>query len=151
MNALLESDVQATTSVRGGDDHGRHTTTHRELFVLPGGGMVIDTPGMRELQLWSDEGDGLGASFADIAALADGCRFRDCGHEGEPGCAVRAALAEETLDAGRLASYRKLQRELHYAEMRNDQSTQLIEKAKWRKIHKAMRKRTKMMKKRGGV
>ncbi len=149
VNALLESDVQRTKSVRCGDDHGRHTTTHRELFVLPGGGMIIDTPGMRELQLWSDDGDGLDSSFADVAALAERCRFRDCGHDGEPGCAIRAALEQGTLDAGRLASHRKLQRELRYAELRNDQSAQLIQKAKWRKVHKAYRKRTKMMKKRG--
>lgn len=148
VNVLMDADAQRTNSVRRGDDHGRHTTTRRELFVLPGGAMIIDTPGMRELQLWSDDGDGLGSSFADIEALSRRCRFRDCGHEAEPGCAVRAALEEGMLDADRLASYRKLQRELRYAEIRNDRSAQLVQQAKWKKIHKAMRKLDKTGKRR---
>jgi ribosome biogenesis GTPase len=111
INRLLGRAAQATQSVRESDSRGRHTTTHRQLFVLPGGGMLIDTPGMRELQLWiADEGFETG--FADIDALAQGCRYRDCGHEREPGCAVRAAVERGELDADRLASWAKLGREL---------------------------------------
>lgn len=144
VNALLNSAAQRTNEVRAGDDHGRHTTTRRELFLLPTGGMLIDTPGMRELQLWPGDDDGLSASFSDVEDLAERCRFRDCRHEHEPCCAVRAALEDGTLEAARLTSYRKLQRELHYAAIRNDQAAQQIQKAKWKTIHKAMRKRTKM-------
>ncbi len=95
------------------DDKGRHTTTHRELFVLPQGGLVIDTPGMRELALWADaDGDGPPAGFEDIAEVAEGCRFRDCRHAGEPGCAVMAAVSAGELSAERLEHAHKLEREL---------------------------------------
>ena len=110
VNALLGGERLATASVRA-DGRGRHTTTHRELVRLEGGALLIDTPGMRELQLWSD-GDGLAASFADVDALAADCRFRDCAHGREPGCAVRAAVAAGSLDKGRLESYFKLRREI---------------------------------------
>lgn len=106
-NALLEREAQRTQDVREHDQRGRHTTTHRELFVLPSGALLIDTPGMRELQLW-DVSRGLDAAFEDVAALVARCRFGDCGHNAEPGCAVREALAAGTLDADRYASWQKL-------------------------------------------
>jgi ribosome biogenesis GTPase len=102
VNRLLGREAQRTQEVRADDDRGRHTTSSRELFPLPGGGFVIDTPGMREIGLWDAEG-GLAAAFADIDDAAAGCRFRDCRHEDEPGCAVRDAVA-----ADRLADWRKL-------------------------------------------
>jgi ribosome biogenesis GTPase len=110
VNRLVGHDLQRTRAVRESDQKGRHTTTHRQLIVLPGGGLLIDTPGLRELQLW-DTGDGLGAAFDDIEALAPQCRFRDCRHDMEPGCAVKAAVAEGRLDARRLESYLDLRRE----------------------------------------
>ena len=110
VNALLGGPRLATASVRA-DGRGRHTTTHRELVRLASGALLIDTPGMRELQLWSD-GDGLAASFADVDTLAAGCRFRDCAHGGEPGCAVRSAIEEGSLEQERLESYLKLRREI---------------------------------------
>jgi ribosome biogenesis GTPase len=110
VNTLLGGSRLATASVRA-DGRGRHTTTHRELVRLESGALLIDTPGMRELQLWSD-GDGLAASFADVDALAAGCRFRDCAHGSEPGCAVRAAVEAGSLELERLESYFKLRREI---------------------------------------
>jgi len=110
VNRLVGHDLQRTRAVRESDQKGRHTTTHRQLIVLPGGGLLIDTPGLRELQLW-DTGDGLGAAFDDIEALAPGCRFRDCRHDAEPGCAVRMAVAEGRLEERRLQSYLDLRRE----------------------------------------
>jgi ribosome biogenesis GTPase len=110
VNRLVGHDLQRTRAVRQSDQKGRHTTTHRQLIVLPGGGLLIDTPGLRELQLW-DTGDGLGAAFDDIEALAPRCRFRDCRHDMGPGCAVKAAVAEGRLDARRLESYLDLRRE----------------------------------------
>jgi ribosome biogenesis GTPase / thiamine phosphate phosphatase len=101
------------------DGRGRHTTTHRELVPLPAGGLLLDTPGMRELQLWASE-DALDATFDDVIRLFDGCRFSDCSHEREPGCAVQAALAEGTLSRSRYESWRKLQRELRRLEIRQD-------------------------------
>jgi ribosome biogenesis GTPase / thiamine phosphate phosphatase len=110
VNTLLGASRLATASVRA-DGRGRHTTTHRELLRLESGALLIDTPGMRELQLWSD-GDGLASSFADVDALAEACRFRDCAHGSEPGCAVRAAVEAGSLEAERLESYFKLRREI---------------------------------------
>ena len=110
INRLLDQDL-LTTSSTGAQDKGRHTTTHRQLILLPGGCLVIDTPGMRELQL--DAAD-LSQTFADIEELAAQCRFTDCRHENEPGCAVRAAIAAGELPPGRLTSYKKLQTELAY-------------------------------------
>ncbi len=106
VNRLLGREAQRTREVRAVDDRGRHTTTSRELFPLPGGGFVIDTPGMRELGLWDAE-EGLAAAFADVDAAAASCRFRDCRHAGEPGCAVRDAVPAE-----RLADWRKLTGEI---------------------------------------
>jgi ribosome biogenesis GTPase len=136
INALLGADALRTQAVRAHDDRGKHTTTHRELIVLPGGGLIVDTPGLRELQLWSGEVD---SAFEDIAALAAACLYRDCAHEREPRCAVQAAVAEGRLPQGRLASYHKLRAELRYQERRQDQGAQIAEKRKWKAIHKAAR------------
>ena len=119
VNALLGEELLATREVRAGDSHGRHTTTHRQLVVLPQGGVMLDTPGMREVQLW-DADEGLSATFAEIDELIAQCRFNDCAHEREPGCAVRAALADGSLDRDRHASWSKLQRELEALRIRQD-------------------------------
>jgi len=113
-------------SVRRRDGRGRHTTTQRELIVLPGGGLLIDTPGMRELQLWEDTG-ALDDAFDDIRALAAECRFRDCGHEAEPRCAVRGAVEAGRLSAARLDSFRRLRRERQAVRQRRDERTRLEE------------------------
>jgi ribosome biogenesis GTPase / thiamine phosphate phosphatase len=117
-NRLLGEELLATGDVRR-DGRGRHTTTHRELVRLPGGALLLDTPGMRELQLWADE-SALEETFADVAELAGRCRFSDCAHGSEPGCAVRAALADGTLPEVRWESYRKLQRELRALAVKQD-------------------------------
>ncbi len=129
INRLLGEDVIATAGLRR-DGRGRHTTRHRELFVLPNGALLIDTPGLRELQLW--EGD-LDEAFSDIGALANACRFSDCAHESEPGCAVKAALADGTLAPERLASFRKLERELASIEARANKRIAAERKRRWRK------------------
>ena len=118
VNRLLGSERQDVAALRA-DGRGRHTTTYRELIPLPGGGLLLDTPGMRELGLW-DAGDGVDQTFADVAALAADCRFSDCAHEGEPGCAVLAAVEEGRLPAERLESYRKLLRELQHLDVKGD-------------------------------
>lgn len=119
-NALLGTEALATGAVREGDGKGRHTTTARHLVALPGGGALIDTPGMRELGLWADEG-GVGATFADVEQLAPACRFPDCRHDTEPGCAVREAVERGALDPERLDSYRDLRREAEAMERRGDE------------------------------
>ena len=113
INRLLGEKRLATDGLRN-DDKGHHTTTHRELLVLPNGAMVIDTPGMRELGMW-DAASGVGQTFGDIEELAARCRFRNCSHSGEPGCAVRAAIRSGELDSGRWQSYQKLKNENSYA------------------------------------
>ena len=138
LNRLLGRDAQTTAGVREHDSRGRHTTTHRELFVLPQGGLVIDTPGMREFQLSNAE-DGVDAVFADIEALAADCRFGDCAHRGEPGCAVRAAIERGDLDAARLEAYEKLLKELRYEESRDDASIALERKRQGRIASKAIK------------
>ncbi len=122
------------------DDRGRHTTTARRLVRLPGGGMLIDTPGMRTVLMWEGE-EGLSQSFTDVAELAAHCRFRDCVHSSEPGCAVRQALDAGTLDAERFQSYLKLQREVRHNAMKFDRSLRLAEQRRWRQIHLAARRR----------
>jgi ribosome biogenesis GTPase len=114
INYLVGEELQATFEVRGGDDRGRHTTTQRELIMLPSGALMIDTPGIRELTEWREEDDeeGEDLAFADLEELATTCKFSDCSHKNEPGCAVLAALESGDVDADRLASYRKLQQEL---------------------------------------
>jgi ribosome biogenesis GTPase len=139
VNRLLGEERQSTGPVREHDARGRHTTTRRELLRLPGGALLIDTPGLRELQLWAAP-DALEGAFAEVDALAESCRFTDCRHVGEPGCAVAAAAAAGVLDEARLASYHKLQKELRHLALRQDERGQREEKLRWRSIHKAARK-----------
>jgi ribosome biogenesis GTPase len=141
VNALYGDEVLKTAPIRY-DGKGRHTTTHRELVILPGGGLIIDTPGMRELQLW-DPGSGLGDAFEDIETLAAECRFRDCRHDGEPGCAVTAAVVDGRLTAERLASFKKLQRELHHLELKQDARARAEERRKYKSLHRAVRAKAK--------
>jgi ribosome biogenesis GTPase len=117
-NRLLGEDRQAVSGIREDDARGRHTTTERELIPLPSGALLLDTPGLRSVGLW-DAAEGLDEAFGDIAALADRCRFRDCGHESEPGCAVRAAIEAGALPAARLDDFRRLEREQRAAERRS--------------------------------
>ena len=111
VNRLLGTDVQLEGHVRAHDKRGRHTTTRRELFAIPGGGLVVDTPGMRELKVWQAAGEDSEDAFEDIFGIAANCKYRDCRHANEPGCAVRAAVAEGTLENGRLTSFHKLEAE----------------------------------------
>src|SRR6476661_76797 len=129
VNRFAGRKLMAVKETRADDDEGRHTTSHRELIELPGGGMVIDTPGIRELQLW-DSG-GIDETFSDIDELAAACRFNDCTHASEPGCAVMAALASGELPRERYESWRKLQRELRAIAIRHDARLRRDEKRKW--------------------
>jgi ribosome biogenesis GTPase len=135
VNRLLGAEAQRTGEVRAADHRGRHTTGRRQLVALPGGALVIDTPGMRELQLWDAE-EGLTETFADAAALARECRFRDCSHEDEPGCALRKAVADGRFPAGRLASYHKLRRELDDLGRRQEGWARKAERQKLRSLHR---------------
>lgn len=119
VNALLGQERMRTGEVRASDGRGRHVTTHRQLFLLPGGGLLLDTPGMRELQLLDE--DGLDTAFADVAALARRCRFRDCRHDTEPGCAVKEAVASGELEADRLEHHHQLEREAQSNALRHDE------------------------------
>lgn len=139
VNFLLGDVVQAVQSVRDMDQRGRHTTTQRSLFPLAAGGLIIDTPGMRELQLWHQEA-GVDGAFRDIESLAQSCSFRDCQHETEPGCAVRAAVVAGTLDRERLSNYEKMKRELAYMARKEDKAAQAVERTKWKKLSKARRR-----------
>ncbi len=139
INQLFASDVQATQPVRERDSRGRHTTTTRQLLVLPQGGAIIDTPGLRELQLWVDN-DAVSSSFEDIAAFAQGCRFRDCRHQGEPGCAVRAAAESGELPSERLESYHRQHREVKQLQSRQEEHAQRDEKSQGKIDHKAERR-----------
>lgn len=141
-NRLLGREVQAVGGLRG-DERGRHTTTARQLIELEGGGVLVDTPGLRELGLLDDAG-GVETSFADIAALAERCRFRDCAHENEPGCGVLGAVASGELPAERLASYRKLLAEIAAAERKRDPILAGRTKARWKEVHRALRARAKI-------
>src|SRR5262249_32663774 len=128
--------------VREHDNRGRHTTTSRQLIVLPQGGVVIDTPGMRELQLWDSEA-GLTQAFAEIEQFAVGCKFRDCGHHGEPGCAVESAIENDELSRERLENYRKLQAELRFQQRKVDPRIAQQDRQKWKNIERAMRRNPK--------
>jgi len=143
VNALAEEQLMETGGVREDDERGRHTTTHRELKRLSNGLLLVDTPGMRELGLW-DGTEGLAATFSDIEELAESCRFRDCQHVEEPGCAVQAALADGKLSRERWDSFLKLKREVAYAERKQNAALQAAEKEKWKKIHKQAQARTKL-------
>jgi ribosome biogenesis GTPase len=133
INRLLGTDRLKTREVRKYDGRGRHTTTWRELILLPSRAAVIDTPGLREVQLWTDE-NSLGKTFDDLEALASQCRFRDCSHTKEPGCAVQEAIKAGKLDPGRLKSFLKMQKELRHLAIRKDQRARLEERDKWKKI-----------------
>ncbi|RPI17945.1 MAG: ribosome small subunit-dependent GTPase A [Ignavibacteriae bacterium] len=147
INALLGEDRLTVKDITAYKDKGVHTTSRRELILLPDGGMIIDTPGMRELQLW-DGGDGLSDVFEDIEALFSNCKFSDCKHESEPGCAVREAIKSGELDEDRYNSYLKMQKEVNYFERRKDQKALLEEKKKWKKIHKEGKEHMKVFKNR---
>jgi ribosome biogenesis GTPase len=138
VNALLGAAVQRTAPVRARDARGRHATSARGLFALPGGGAVIDGPGIRELRLW--DSDGLEAAFEDVALLAGGCRFRDCRHAGEPGCAVAAAVDGGALGRERLESFRKLEREAAIQEARREGAAARAERQRWKGVRKEIRR-----------
>ena len=142
INALLGEERQATREVRLSDGKGRHTTVARELVPLPGGGALLDTPGLRAVAMVDAQG-GIAAAFDDIADLAQSCRFRDCGHAGEPGCAVKAAVERGELPAARLASWHKLQREAHVAAMKTDARLRIEEVRRWKIIYKSARDHSK--------
>jgi ribosome biogenesis GTPase / thiamine phosphate phosphatase len=138
LNTLAGSDLAATAAVRDGDGRGRHTTTHRQLFALPGGAVVIDTPGLRSVGL-HDAAEGVARAFADVEELGAACRFADCAHRGEPGCAVLASVAAGDLPQARVDSWRALQREAAYHARRTDQRLRAEERARWRSVAKARR------------
>jgi ribosome biogenesis GTPase len=144
VNRWLDDEVMATKETREDDDEGRHTTTHRQLLVLPGGGLVIDTPGLRELQLWDSGSAALDATFADVEELAAECRFGDCTHMHEPECAVLAAVETGELPRERLDSWRKLQRELRSIAMRHDAVLRKEELRKWKLRTRESRARTRL-------
>lgn len=140
LNRLLGEERLATAAIRA-DGRGRHTTSHRELVALPGGGLILDTPGMRELGLWADD-ESLDTAFEDVATLAAACRFTDCAHETEPGCAVLEAVETGALAPERLAAYRKLGRELAHLERRDDPRLQAEQRRHWKRINVEYRRAT---------
>lgn len=139
INRLFDCDVQKTLQIRAGDDKGRHATTFRRVFLIPTGGILIDTPGMREFQLW-DAGDGLDETFDEIKELSAQCRFRDCRHESEPGCAVHKAVSNGTLDPDRILNYRKLQRELAFLERKQNPEAMAELRSLWKRRARAVRR-----------
>jgi ribosome biogenesis GTPase len=138
VNALLGREALRTAAVREDDSKGRHTTTHRELIPLPGGAVLIDTPGMRELQLVGDDAS-LARSFDEIANLAGQCRFKDCSHTKEPGCAVQAALADGSLHMERYESYLRQRKEIRHHQVEQDIHLKIEEKKRWKAIHRSMK------------
>jgi ribosome biogenesis GTPase len=135
INWLVGRELQRVQEIRTADDRGKHTTTNRELVLLPQGGLVLDTPGMRELQLWkANDSEGVSRTFEDIETLAEQCRFSDCQHRAEPGCAVQAALVDGTIDEARYQNYEKLRKELRHIELSQDKNAQRVEKDKWKKL-----------------
>jgi ribosome biogenesis GTPase len=142
LNALLGEARQAIGDVRAGDSRGRHTTTHRELYRLPGGGLLIDTPGLRAIDV-SGAGEGVATTFEDIEALAGDCRFGDCRHASEPGCAVLAAVDDGRLEAGRLEAHRQLERESAHVARASDPNARAAERRRHRVIHTSVRRHMK--------
>jgi ribosome biogenesis GTPase len=138
VNAIVGDDVAVIGAVRESDHRGRHTTTARSLLPVPGGGVLLDTPGVRSISLWDVE-DGIALTFPEIEQLVDACRFADCAHDAEPGCAVKEALADGRIDPARFESWDKLQRELAYEARSVDPKLAAEEKQRWKAIHKAMR------------
>jgi ribosome biogenesis GTPase len=143
VNALLGYERQATGAVREDDQRGRHTTTSRELLVMPSGALLIDSPGMRSVGMWDVE-DGMADAFADVEAFARACRFNDCTHGSEPGCAVQAAIRGGELAVARLHSQQKLQREWSALARRIDPVARELERRRWKSIHKSVRNRMKV-------
>jgi len=139
VNRLAGEELMDVQSIRE-DDRGLHTTTFRRIVPLPTGGMLLDTPGMRTVLLWEGE-EGLSQTFEDVESVATRCRFSDCQHETEPGCAVRAGLEDGSLDSGRYESYLKLRREVRYQARKNDQRLRIAEQNRWKRIHREMRRR----------
>jgi len=138
VNRLIGREALRVGAISETDGKGQHTTTSRQLVELPGGALLIDTPGMRALQPWADRA-AVDASFADIAALAAACRFADCAHDGEPGCAVLDAVGAGRLDADRLENYRRLGREVAFEERKRNKAAASEEKRRWKQIHQAQR------------
>ena len=139
VNRLRGEEVMRVKGIRD-DDRGRHTTTSRHLVMLPGGGMLLDTPGMRTVLMWEGE-EGLKTAFEDIEAIAARCKFRDCKHDAEPGCAVRDSIESGELDAARYRNYIKVGREILHEAAKTDVKVRMEQQRKWRKIHLAARKR----------
>jgi ribosome biogenesis GTPase len=139
VNRLLGRAIQEVQEVRESDSRGRHTTTAREIFVLPSGALLMDTPGLRELQLW-DADEGISQTFADIESLAERCRFGNCRHHGEPGCAVQAAIEAGALDTARLENWRKLQRELEFLHRKIDPDAAQTEKQRIKQLMRGVNK-----------
>ena len=139
LNCLLGESIKRTGAVRSQDSRGRHTTTHRQMHLLPRGGLVIDTPGLRELRLWGSD-EGISSTFEDIEEYSVRCRFNDCRHQGEPGCAVMEALESGVLDWARYQSYLKLQKEMAYISRKENLFEALEEKEKWKQIHKEIKR-----------
>lgn len=148
INRLLGTERQRTGAVRASDGTGTHVTSARQLLPLPGGGVLVDVPGLREVGLWGGD-EGLARTFADIAELAEHCRFADCAHAGEPGCAVAAAVEAGTLPAARLASYQALQKELAWTRSRHDAAAAAERERFWKQIHRAQRELTKLRRSQG--
>ena len=142
INALASKRVARTGEVREGDSKGRHTTTRRELFRIPGGACLLDTPGIREMRVWIMD-DGISNTFPDIEALAENCRFNDCAHASEPGCAVVGAVNSGDLEPGRLKSYRKLQAEADYEQRKDDPRARSTAASRWKSLKKSMKKHPK--------
>jgi ribosome biogenesis GTPase / thiamine phosphate phosphatase len=149
LNALAGNTLMDTGAIRESDDRGRHTTTHRELFRLPSGALLVDTPGMREFGVLADAA-ALDASFSDIFDLFSKCRFGNCAHTTEPGCAVLGALADGTLSDERWRAYLKLQRELDFAARKDDPAAEAEHRAHWKQIHKSQRAKNKLRKRNEG-
>jgi ribosome biogenesis GTPase / thiamine phosphate phosphatase len=141
INRLIGEDRLEVNEIREHDDQGKHTTRHRELILLPGGGLMLDTPGMRELQLWDAE-EGVEAVFVDVETIASRCHFNNCRHQTEPGCAVKVALEEGTLDPGHFENYLKLQRELAYLARRKDAFAERSERNRWKKLTRLAEERS---------
>lgn len=142
LNALAGKEVMKTGEIREKDERGRHTSTHRELFLLEDGGLFLDTPGMRTLSIWDGE-EGIREVFGDIEAVIQKCRFHDCTHGNEPGCAIREALANGGITERRWESYEKLQREMRFMESKKEGSLRRDLKARWKQINKEQKKNKK--------
>lgn len=138
INNLVKEKIMKVNILRNSIDKGRHTTTHKQMILLPNGGLIIDTPGIRELQLWDAE-DGISQTFSDIKKIAESCKFNDCTHTNEPDCEVRKAINKGLLDENRLENYLKMQKEQDYLINRQTKSAAKVERDKWKAIHKQIK------------